>query len=115
MRESRWIRSSFHDPHDDDGGLEATRIRRGDYILFQDSSNAAVHGPVRVSLARWSRFLAAIKTARFEPQREGRSLTVCIGDLSDEGVVSRRSYVETTVDRYEAFARGVRAGEFDHL
>jgi hypothetical protein len=112
--ESGWTRSSYGDPRDDDC-LEARWVRRGGYVLFQDSGSATTSGPVKVSLARWSRFLAAVKTGRFAPQREGRSVTICIGDLSDEGVVSRRSFVETTMDHYENFAQGVRAGNFDHI
>jgi hypothetical protein len=109
-----WTTSSFGTA-DDANRLEARRATRGDHVLFQESWNATAYGPIKVSLARWSRFLAAIKTGRFAPQQEGRAVTICIGDLSDEGVVSRRSFVETTVDNYEAFARGVRAGDFDHI
>jgi hypothetical protein len=42
-------------------------------------------------------------------------VTVCIGDLSDDGIVSRRSFIETTEDSYSAFTKGVLSGDFDHL
>jgi hypothetical protein len=111
---SGWITSSFRTPLAG-WGLEAKRVGRGNYVLFQEPGNMSVGGPIKVSLARWSRFIAAIKTGRFEPQREHGSVTVCIGDLSDDGIVSRRSFIETTEDSYSAFTKGVLSGDFDHL
>jgi hypothetical protein len=110
MPGSGWIRSSFRSAR----SLEAKRVGRGNYVLFQESGSEATGGPVKVSRDRWTRFLAAIKTGRFEPQREGTSVTICIGDLPDEDV-SRRGFVETTAESYAAFAKGVMAGEFDRL
>ncbi|MEU8054623.1 hypothetical protein [Microbispora bryophytorum] len=95
-------------------GLEIQYQHRGQVVYVRTPADAD-HGWMRVSLARWSRFLGAIKAGAFIPQQEGDELTVAIGDLAHVGIVKFSSYVVTDRNTWDAFVQAAKSGGFDHL
>lgn len=96
------------------GGLEAEYQPRAGVVYVRDPDDEE-RASVRVSQARWSRFLASIKAGQFVPQQEGDVVTIAIGDLSHAGVVQRPSFVTTTRHAWEIFVKAVKGGDFDRL
>lgn len=96
------------------GGLEAEYQVRAGVVYVRDPDDEEGVS-VRVSLARWSRFLASVKAGQFVPQQEGDVVTIAIGDLSHTGVVQRPSFVTTSRHAWEIFVKAVKNNEFDHL
>ncbi|MFC0861666.1 hypothetical protein ACFHYQ_05070 [Sphaerimonospora cavernae] len=95
-------------------GLEAEYQARAGVVYVRDPDDEE-RTSVRVSLARWSRFLASIKVGQFVPQQEGDVVTITIGDLSHTGVMQRPSFLATNWHTWETFVKAVKTGAFDHL
>ncbi|KAA9375961.1 DUF397 domain-containing protein [Microbispora cellulosiformans] len=95
-------------------GLEVEYQTRGALVYVRDPRDAS-HGYVRVSLARWSRFVGAVKARQFVPQQEGDVVTVTIGDLWNAGIVTASAFLVTSAHTWEIFCRAVRAGAFDAI
>lgn len=95
-------------------GLEVQYQSRGQIIYIRTPADGDQRW-MRVSLARWSRFLGAIKTGAFIPQQEGDEVTVAIGDLTHVGIVRFSSYVVTDRNTWDAFVQVAKSGGFDHL
>ncbi|WP_182877179.1 hypothetical protein [Microbispora sp. H10670] len=95
-------------------GLEVQYQPRGQIIYMRTSADGD-HGWMRVSLARWSRFLAATKAGAFIPQQEGEEVTVAIGDLAHVGIVKSPSWVVTDGNTWKVFVQAAKSGSFDHF
>ncbi|WP_433498581.1 DUF397 domain-containing protein [Sphaerimonospora sp. CA-214678] len=95
-------------------GLEAEYQARAGVVYVRDPDDEE-QAAVRVSPARWSRFLASVKADQFVPQQEGDEVTIAIGDLSHTEVVQRPSFVTTSRHAWEIFVKAVKSSEFDHL
>ncbi|WP_433498533.1 hypothetical protein ACQP1K_27220 [Sphaerimonospora sp. CA-214678] len=93
-------------------GLEVQYQPRGPLVYVRDPIDAS-HGYLRVSLARWSRFVGVIKAGQFVPQREGDVITVTIGDLWNAGLVTASPFLVTSTHTWRIFCKAVRAGAFD--
>lgn len=96
------------------GGLEVEYQARAGVVYVRDPDDEE-RASVRVSQARWSRFLASVKAGHFVPQQEGDVITIAIGDLSHAGIVQRPSFVTTTRHTWEIFVKAAKGGEFDRL
>jgi len=83
-------------------------------VYVRDPDDAA-NGFIRVSVGRWTRFIAAIKADAFTPQQEGEEVTVTIGDMAHFGIVQFSSHLVTTPNTWEIFTKAVKGGEFDHI
>ncbi|MFC0862166.1 DUF397 domain-containing protein [Sphaerimonospora cavernae] len=95
-------------------GLEAEYQARAAVVYVRDPDDED-QASVRVSPARWSRFVASVKVGQFVPQQEGDVVTITIGDLSHTGVVQRPSFVTTSRHTWEVFVKAVKNREFDQL
>ncbi|MCT9932926.1 hypothetical protein N5079_22215 [Planotetraspora sp. A-T 1434] len=93
-------------------GLEAEYQPRGPMVYVRDPADEG-NAFVRVSMARWSRFLASIKAGVFTPQQEGDEVTITIGDLANAGIVKCSPYLVTTRHTWDTFVKAVKGGEFD--
>lgn len=95
-------------------GLEAEYVPRSQTVYVRDPREGE-GASVRVSVARWTRFLASVKANAFVPQQESDVVTLAIGDLSHIGVMQYPSFLAIDRPTWDIFVKAVKSGAFDHL